>query len=72
MHRYVQSGIFLDNSFGRKGRLALCDAEQVALEAGRRFGLDATTDLAAGNYLNKAVIVLRQGQDHLKRTIALD
>ena len=56
----------------RSMRLALCDAEQVALESGCRFGLDATTDLAAGNYLNKAVIVLRQGQDHLKRTIALD
>jgi hypothetical protein len=53
-------------------RLALCDAEQVALKSRCRFELDATTDLAAGNYLNKAVIVLRQGQDHLKRTIALD
>jgi hypothetical protein len=44
----------------------------VALESGCRFGLDATTDLAAGNYLDKAVMVLWQSQYRLQRAMALD
>jgi hypothetical protein len=55
-----------------EGPLQLCGAERVAREAPTWLALDTAAELAAGDGFDKAVMVLRQSQYHLKRAIALD